>query len=122
MTSFKKKVKARNMQRGALRLSVLMFELQRMVFNQKQFRQFVGGQMDITQIAPYLMSIFGSKDGAQAIAIYCTNFRGAGAAELIEAETGIPVLDSVSTALWKSMLVAGDDPARIRGWGRVFDV
>lgn len=58
----------------------------------------------------------------QAIAIYCTNFRGAGAAELIEAETGIPVLDSVSTALWKSMLVAGDDPARIRGWGRVFDV
>ncbi|MCR9055689.1 MAG: aspartate/glutamate racemase family protein, partial [bacterium] len=58
----------------------------------------------------------------QAIAIYCTNFRGAGAAELIESETGIPVLDSVSTALWKSMLVAGDDPARIRGWGRIFDV
>lgn len=58
----------------------------------------------------------------QAIAIYCTNFRGAWVAELIESETGIPVLDSVSTALWKSMLVAGDDPARIRGWGRVFDV
>ena len=58
----------------------------------------------------------------QAIAIYCTNFRGAWVAELIESETGIPVLDSVSTALWKSMLVAGDDPARIRGWGRIFDV
>lgn len=61
-------------------------------------------------------------DAPDAIAVYCTNFRGAGVAETIESETGIPVLDSVSTALWKSMLVAGDDPRRIRGWGRLFDV
>lgn len=58
----------------------------------------------------------------EAILIFCTNFRGAGVAEVIEAETGIPVLDSVSTALWKSMQVAGDDPSRIKGWGRIFDV
>lgn len=57
-----------------------------------------------------------------AITIYCTNFRGARLAPIIEQETGIPVLDSVSTALWKSMQVAGDDPARIQGWGRLFDV
>ena len=57
-----------------------------------------------------------------AITIYCTNFRGARLAPIIEAETGIPVLDSVSTALWMSMLVAGDDPARIKGWGQLFDV
>ena len=57
-----------------------------------------------------------------AITIYCTNFRGARLAPSIEAETGIPVLDSVSTALWKSMQVAGDDPARIKGWGQLFDV
>ena len=57
-----------------------------------------------------------------AITIYCTNFRGARLAPIIEAETGTPVLDSVSTALWKSMQVAGDDPARIKGWGRLFDV
>ena len=60
-------------------------------------------------------------DKPDAIAIYCTNFRGARLAPMIEAETGIPVLDSVSTALWKSMQVAGDDPARIKGWGRLFD-
>jgi len=59
-------VVARNLQRGALRLSLLLFELQRMVFSQKQFREMVGS-MDITQVAPYLMSIFGSKDGSQAI-------------------------------------------------------
>ena len=56
------------------------------------------------------------------ITIYCTNFRGARLAPIIETETGIPVLDSVSTALWKSMQVAGDDPSRIKGWGQLFDV
>ena len=61
-------------------------------------------------------------DKPDAITIYCTNFRGARLAPIIEAETGIPVLDSVSTALWKSMQVAGDDPRRIQGWGRLFDV
>lgn len=61
-------------------------------------------------------------DKPDAIAVFCTNFRGARVAPTIEAETGIPVLDSVSTALWTSMRVAGDAPGRIRGWGRLFDV
>ena len=39
-----------------------------------------------------------------------------------EEETGITVLDSVSTALWKSIRVAGGEPKTIRGWGRLFDV
>jgi type II secretory pathway component PulK len=59
-------VVARNLQRGAMRLSLLLFELQRQVFSQKQFRQMVGA-MDITQVAPYMMSIFGSKDGAEEL-------------------------------------------------------
>lgn len=57
-----------------------------------------------------------------AISVFCTNFRGAGVAKAIEAETGIPVYDTVSTALWKSMRVAGADPRRVQGWGRIFDV
>ncbi|MEM7742323.1 MAG: Asp/Glu/hydantoin racemase [Pseudomonadota bacterium] len=61
-------------------------------------------------------------DKPDAISVFCTNFRGAGVAQQIEAETGIPVYDTVSTGLWKSMKVAGVDPARIRGWGRIFDV
>jgi type II secretory pathway component PulK len=59
-------VRARAVQRGAMQLSVLMFELQRMVFNQKQFRDMMGA-MDITMLAPYLMSIFGSADGAEGL-------------------------------------------------------
>tara|TARA_B100001113_G_C20885595_1_gene524628 strand:- start:145 stop:693 length:549 start_codon:yes stop_codon:yes gene_type:complete len=57
-----------------------------------------------------------------AILIFCTNFRGARLAPIIEKETGITVLDSVSTALWKSIKVAGEEPKKIRGWGRLFDV
>jgi len=57
----------------------------------------------------------------QAIAICCTNFRGARIAASLEAELGITVIDSVSVAVWKSLLMAGVDPARIRGWGRLFD-
>lgn len=57
-----------------------------------------------------------------AISVFCTNFRGASVAEIIEAETGIPVYDTVSTALWKSMKQSGGDPASVRGWGRVFDL
>lgn len=60
--------------------------------------------------------------GPEAIVVFCTNFRGAGIAPEIEAGTGIPVIDSVSAALWGSMRAAGADPARVRGWGRVFDV
>ncbi|WP_434415756.1 general secretion pathway protein GspK [Nannocystis pusilla] len=59
-------ISARNLTRGGMRLSLLLFELQRMVFNQKQFRQMLG-TWDITQVAPYLMSAFGSKDGHEAI-------------------------------------------------------
>ncbi len=59
-------VRARAIQRGAVQLSVLLFELQRTVFNQKQFRG-AAGAMDITQIAPYLMSIFGTSDGAEGL-------------------------------------------------------
>jgi len=64
-------VVARNLERGATNLSLLLFELQRQVFSQKQFRQMIGA-MDITQIAPYLMSIFGSKDGAEELGAFAS--------------------------------------------------
>ncbi len=59
-------------------------------------------------------------DKPQAITIFCTNMRGAPIADAMEAELGIPVYDTVSTAVWKSMRVAGADPRRIKGWGRLF--
>lgn len=59
-------IAARNIQRGAVQLSLLLFEIQRLVFNQRQFRDLMG-TMDITQVAPYLMSVFGTADGAEGL-------------------------------------------------------
>lgn len=56
----------------------------------------------------------------QAIAVLCTNLRGAGLVEGLEGELGIPIHDSVATALWSSLRLAGVDPRRVAGWGRLF--
>ena len=61
-----------------------------------------------------------ARDGCDAVAIVCTNMRGAGLAEPLERELGIPVYDSIATTLWKSLAVAGVSPARIKGWGSLF--
>jgi maleate isomerase len=57
-----------------------------------------------------------------AIAIVCTNMRGAPLAEELEAAHGIPVYDTVSTTVWKSLRLAGVDTRRVKGWGRIFGV
>ena len=58
--------------------------------------------------------------GPQAITTMCTNISGAPLAEPMERETGIPLIDSISASLWATMKLAGVDPARISGWGRMF--
>jgi maleate isomerase len=55
-----------------------------------------------------------------AITVLCTNLRGAIIAPQLEMETGITMLDSVSVALWDSLRLAGADPSRLAGHGRVF--
>jgi len=71
-----------------------------------------------TQIADMIRAVAVEKP--QAITVFCTNLRGAPVADTLEKETGIPVYDTVSTAIWKSMKIAGADPKRIKGWGRLF--
>ena len=56
----------------------------------------------------------------QAISILCTNLRGAPLAASLERELGIPILDSVATALWGSLRLAGVDTRRVEGWGGLF--
>jgi maleate isomerase len=57
-----------------------------------------------------------------AIAIVCTNMRGAPLAEELEARHGVPIYDTVSTTVWKSLKIAGVDTKRVKGWGRIFNV
>lgn len=61
-----------------------------------------------------------AKDRPQAISIFCTNMAGAPLVEALERETGIPIYDTVATALWDSLRLAGSDPALVKGWGRLF--
>ncbi len=56
----------------------------------------------------------------QAITTMCTNIKGAPLAPAMEAETGVPLYDSISATLWKTLLLAGVDPRRVQGWGCLF--
>ena len=56
----------------------------------------------------------------QAITILCTNLRGAPLVGELEGELGIPIYDSIATVVWKSLKLAGADPKRVHGWGRLF--
>jgi maleate isomerase len=57
----------------------------------------------------------------QAITTFCTNLRAAPLATRIEAELGPTMLDTVSTTVWGLLRLAGGEPSRVRGWGRLFD-
>jgi maleate isomerase len=56
----------------------------------------------------------------QAITTFCTNLRAAPLAEAVEAELGIPLLDTVSTTVWGLLRAAGADPSLVSGWGELF--
>jgi len=58
--------------------------------------------------------------GPDAIAIVCTNMRGARRAAALEAELGVTILDSVAVTLWGSMQRAGVATAPLLPFGRVF--
>ncbi len=58
----------------------------------------------------------------EAVAIFCTNLRGAPLVPELEAEFGVPVYDTIATVLWKALRLAGVDTRRVAGWGRLFDM
>ncbi len=55
-----------------------------------------------------------------AITTFCTNLRAAPLAEAVEAELGIPLLDTVSTTVWGQLRACGIDTAQVSGWGQLF--
>lgn len=55
-----------------------------------------------------------------AIAVICTNMRGAPVAEAMEQRLGIPIYDTIATVLWKALRMTGVDTRRVQGWGSLF--
>ena len=77
-------------------------------------------EYDAATIAGLVREVAASRP--QAIAILCTNLRGAPLAAALEQELGIPIVDSVATAVWGSLRLAGVDTRRVTGWGGIFAV
>ncbi len=55
-----------------------------------------------------------------AIAVLCTNLRAAALVAGWEAELQAPVYDTVATAVWGGLGLAGVDAAAVTGWGGLF--
>jgi maleate isomerase len=55
-----------------------------------------------------------------ALAIVCTNMRGAPVVSRLEAALDLPVYDSVAVTVWKCLRMVGLSPASLAGWGRLF--
>ena len=79
---------------------------------------FAFSTIDAAQVATAVREV--ARAGVDAVAIVCTNMRGAALAPLLEVELGVPVLDSVAVALRGGMLAAGLDPVLLSGWGSLF--
>lgn len=67
-----------------------------------------------------LMREVAAEHDPQAITTFCTNLRAAPLADAVEAELGIPLLDTVSTTVWGALRAVGADPGQVQGWGRLF--
>lgn len=61
-----------------------------------------------------------AKSRPQAITVFCTNMDGASLAEALERELGVPIYDTIATAVWASLRTAGVRTDRVKGWGKLF--
>jgi maleate isomerase len=53
------------------------------------------------------------------ISTFCTNLRAAPLVQALEADLGLPIYDTISVVVWKSLQMVGVDPQRVTGWGRI---
>lgn len=56
----------------------------------------------------------------QAIVTFCTNLRAAPLVNGLEQALDIPIFDTISAVVWKSLKMAGVEPTGVQGWGRLF--
>ena len=79
---------------------------------------FAFAEVPLDTLAGLIRSVAAEKP--DAIGIICTNLKAAPLVAALEQETGIPIYDTIATVVWKSLKLAGIDPAALIGWGRLF--
>jgi maleate isomerase len=75
---------------------------------------------EVTEEEIRRMAREGADSQPRAITTFCTNLKAAHLAAELEKELNIPVYDTISTVVWKSLRVAGVDTCRVLGWGSLF--
>ncbi len=63
-----------------------------------------------------------AREKPHAVTVFCTNLRGARIAAVLEKELDIPIYDTVATAVFGALRIAGKDPSEIEGWGSLFQL
>lgn len=81
-------------------------------------RNFAFSEVEEAQIAGMVRDV--AAERPQAITTFCTNLNGAPVVDRLERELDIPIYDTVATAVWKSLKLAGVETRRVEGWGRLF--
>jgi maleate isomerase len=61
-----------------------------------------------------------ARAGCDAVAIVCTNLKGAKLALRLEQELDVPVYDSITVTVWKSLALAGVESDSLSAWGGLF--
>jgi maleate isomerase len=61
-----------------------------------------------------------ARAGCDAVAIVCTNLKGAELALRLEQELNVPVYDSITVTVWKSLALAGVESDSLSAWGGLF--
>ena len=65
------------------------------------------GEEVVRRMAREVAAAAAPAERPEALVVHCTNFRGGRVAPELEAELGLPVLDSVAVALWGAVRAAG---------------
>ena len=81
---------------------------------------FAFGEVSEDVIASMVQDVI--EAGSEAVAIVCTNMRGARLAPILEAKFGVPVIDSVAVTLKACMDYLELSTAMLSGWGSIFDL
>jgi maleate isomerase len=79
---------------------------------------FFFAEVPVDTIRTMVREVATSRPGA--ISIFCTNLNAVRIVSELEQEIGIPVYDTIATAVWKSLQLAGYDTSRLASWGRLF--
>ncbi|MEM9907134.1 MAG: aspartate/glutamate racemase family protein [Cyanobacteria bacterium P01_D01_bin.44] len=79
---------------------------------------FAFSEVTADSITQQVMAV--AEEQPQAITTFCTNLRAAPLVAGLEAQIGIPIYDTISVVVWKSLLLAGVDPTQVKSWGQLF--